>query len=138
MLKSIRSGLIALAVRETFAPILHALGWGHIVTALVGSASAGFWAWVSDKQPIDIIVYLLASFAAIVFLLAFFSNLVAGIRGQPMTLAIRNRLTLGEIATRWANEMQGHPGALTRDEILEELLKAVWEGHLRTTRGIAN
>ena len=41
-----------------------------------------------------------------------------------MKLSSKNQLTFGKIADEWAKE----PGALSRDEIFHELLRALWEG----------
>ena len=97
------------------------------MTAL-GSIAAMVAAWAEGKSALDIVVYGLAVLAALVVLWTFGRGIVDRSRGVPMTTAIRERLTFGEIADRWATEMSGHPGALPRNEILQELLRGVWLG----------
>ena len=92
-------------------------------------------AWFEGKTVLDITVYGLATFASVLFIAWILISLVATLRGRPMTMAIRDRLTLGEIADRWAAENAGHPGAITRDEILEELFASVWAGFFEDKDG---
>lgn len=56
-------------------------------------------------------------------------------RGLPMTIATRKHLTFGEIVDRWTKEMKGHPGEISRDEILQELLAGVWSGYFEDKHG---
>ena len=46
-----------------------------------------------------------------------------------------SHLTFGKIADEWAREAAAMPGGLARDEILHELLKAVWRGEFEDEDG---
>lgn len=46
-----------------------------------------------------------------------------------------SHLTFGKIADKWAREAAAMPGGLARDEILHELLKAVWRGEFEDEDG---
>lgn len=128
-------GIGSAVVRETVGAIFVAVGWGPWLVAAISTVGVIWGTWAEDKTALDITVYGLATFASVSFLGWLISQLIAAIRGVPMTLAIRERLTFGEIADRWAAEMAGHPGALTRDEILEQLLEGVWEGFFEDKDG---
>lgn len=40
----------------------------------------------------------------------------------------RSHFTFGQIADKWAREVSNQPDALSRDEILHEMIRAVWRG----------
>ena len=122
-------------VREAVFGILSATGLGPIIVGTVSSIIIFVWAWLEGKSALDITVYGLATFAAFLFLGRLIVQFFAVLKGKPMTLAIRCRLSLGEIATRWAKETEGHPGAISRNEIMKELLGAVWEGRFEDRSG---
>lgn len=122
-------------MREAVHGILLATGWAPIITGVAGSLVLAVWAWLGSKSALDITFYCLGSFASICFITWLVVQFVRHLRGQPMTLAIRDTLTLGDIATRWAAELENHPGALSRDDILAELLGAVWDGYFEDKKG---
>lgn len=47
----------------------------------------------------------------------------------------RSHLTFGQIADEWAREVSSQPGALSRDEILHEIIRAVWRGDFEDEDG---
>lgn len=123
------------AVRETVGTLLGAIGFGPMSASVVLGAVASIGAWFDGKTWLDITVYGLATLAASLFIIAFVVNFIRALRDVPMSLAIRDRLTFGEIAERWANETRDHPGALSREEILKEVLRAVWLGSFEDRTG---
>ena len=114
-------GALQAVVREIFAAILLATGVAPIIMGAIAAFGTLLAAIFEGRTALDVAVYGIATFASITFLTWLAIQIVSGLRGKPMTLATRDRLTLGEIANRWAKETENHPGAISREEIFKEL-----------------
>ncbi len=126
--RAIATGALQGAVRETAGALFGGLTLPGWTVTVAGTVLAAFQAWREGKTALDILVYGLAVFAGLIVVWTFAHAIYQRAKGLPMTSAIRDRLTFGEIADRWAAEVASHPGALSRNEILEELLRGVWLG----------
>ena len=79
-------------VREAVVAALGQFGWWSFMIAAIGSFGVSLGAWFEDKTILDIIVYGLATFAAVLFLTWFVIAVIYQMRGIPMTLATEDEI----------------------------------------------